>query len=96
MIEALRKARIVISDKHGLRFAHDTVLQGWKRLKDQIDEERRLAYVGITRAQDHLVISRAASRIKWGKRRTTLPSRFLLEMRNEDLKAFEAVVPGTT
>lgn len=48
-----------------------------------ISEERRLAYVGITRAMDHLTITRAATRMKWGKRRTTLPSRFLAEMQRE-------------
>ena len=46
-----------------------------------IAEERRLAYVGVTRAKDHLTLTRAASRMKWGKRRPSIPSRFLLEMR---------------
>jgi DNA helicase-2/ATP-dependent DNA helicase PcrA len=45
-----------------------------------IEEERRLAYVGITRARDYLSISHALTRIKWGKRRESIPSRFLREM----------------
>lgn len=50
---------------------------------DAIEEERRLAYVGVTRAMDRLTITRAAGRMKWGKRRPSLPSRFLREMRGE-------------
>jgi DNA helicase-2/ATP-dependent DNA helicase PcrA len=49
----------------------------------EIEEERRLAYVGVTRAQDHLTLTRAASRRKWGKLRQSTPSRFLFEMRGE-------------
>ena len=45
-----------------------------------IAEERRLAYVGVTRAMDHLTLTRAKTRMKWGKRRETVPSRFLFEM----------------
>jgi len=44
-----------------------------------IDEERRLCYVGMTRAQDRLVLVLPLSRMKWGKPRKTIPSRFLFE-----------------
>ena len=47
---------------------------------DQIEEERRLCYVGVTRAEDHLTLSLALSRRKWGKPRPTDASRFLFEM----------------
>jgi DNA helicase-2/ATP-dependent DNA helicase PcrA len=45
-----------------------------------ICEERRLAYVGVTRAMDFLTLSWAKHRTKWGKRQKTKASRFLAEM----------------
>jgi DNA helicase-2/ATP-dependent DNA helicase PcrA len=54
---------------------------------DAIDEERRLCYVGITRAQDRLTLSLALSRMKWGKPRESIPSRFLYEITGQAEKA---------
>ena len=45
-----------------------------------IDEERRLCYVGVTRAKDRLTLSLALSRMRWGKSRQSMPSRFLYEL----------------
>jgi DNA helicase-2/ATP-dependent DNA helicase PcrA len=45
-----------------------------------IDEERRLCYVGVTRARRRLTLTLALSRQKWGKPRPTIPSRFLYEI----------------
>ncbi len=45
-----------------------------------VDEERRLCYVGVTRAQRRLTLTMALSRRKWGKPRPTHPSRFLYEL----------------
>lgn len=48
--------------------------------EDDVEEERRLCYVGITRAQDELTLSLPLSRKKWGKQRETFVSRFLYEL----------------
>ena len=45
-----------------------------------VEEERRLAYVGMTRAQERLVLTHASSRNLWGSRSFNLPSRFLDEL----------------
>jgi DNA helicase-2/ATP-dependent DNA helicase PcrA len=45
-----------------------------------VDEERRLCYVGVTRAQRRLTLTLALNRRKWGKSRPTVLSRFLYEL----------------
>jgi DNA helicase-2/ATP-dependent DNA helicase PcrA len=53
-----------------------------RALTDQheLEEERRLAYVGITRAEERLYLTRAASRNWWGRPAFHTPSRFLSEI----------------
>ncbi|MEU2347366.1 DNA helicase PcrA [Modestobacter sp. NPDC049651] len=46
----------------------------------ELEEERRLAYVGITRAQQRLFLSRATVRTSWGQPAYNPPSRFLDEL----------------
>ena len=46
----------------------------------ELEEERRLAYVGITRAQQRLFLSRAQVRTSWGQPSYNPPSRFLDEL----------------
>ena len=48
-----------------------------------VEEERRLAYVGMTRAEERLVLTHATSRSLWGSRTFNLPSRFLDELPQE-------------
>ncbi len=46
----------------------------------ELEEERRLCYVGITRAERHLYVSHAWSRMLWGSTSANIPSRFLNEI----------------
>jgi DNA helicase-2/ATP-dependent DNA helicase PcrA len=59
-----------------------------KNLGSDIDEERRLFYVGVTRAKQRLVMSRCMQRKKNGVVRPVTPSRFLLEIPKELYKEF--------
>jgi DNA helicase-2/ATP-dependent DNA helicase PcrA len=49
----------------------------------ELEEERRLCYVGITRAQDRLFMTNAWSRMLWGGTNYNPPSRFLAEIPEE-------------
>ncbi|HRX29984.1 MAG TPA: 3'-5' exonuclease [Saprospiraceae bacterium] len=51
----------------------------------QIEEERRLFYVAITRAEEHLTLSYANSRYQYGDMRFNDPSRFLEEIKDENI-----------
>jgi len=47
---------------------------------DALEEERRLCYVGMTRAKERLYLSAAETRFLWGQHRMMRPSRFLREI----------------
>lgn len=51
-----------------------------------VEEERRLLYVAITRAEDHCFLSYAKSRFKYGKQEFSHPSRFLQDIDSRFLK----------
>lgn len=61
-----------------------------------LEEERRLAYVGITRAREHLTISYAASRRIYNQWQTSIPSRFIAELPAEHVEKLGDVTEGTT
>ncbi len=54
--------------------------------EDAIEEERRLAYVGLTRARNTLTLTHAARRTRFGEATECLPSRFLDELPAEHLE----------
>jgi ATP-dependent DNA helicase UvrD/PcrA len=71
------KAVFVIGMEEGI-FPH------MRSIEEQgVEEERRLAYVGMTRAEQRLVLTHATSRSLWGNRTFNLPSRFLDELPEE-------------
>ena len=98
--ESAETDRISVMTMHaakGLEF--DTVfLPGWEdglfpsqRSMDEsgnkgLEEERRLAYVGITRARQRAIISFAANRQIYGNWQSSIPSRFIDELPNEGVQ----------
>lgn len=58
--------------------------------EDELEEERRLAYVGITRAEEKLYLTNALSRALYGRVQSNRPSRFLAEVDDEVLDVEES------
>jgi ATP-dependent DNA helicase Rep len=59
----------------------------------QVDEERRLMYVGLTRAQQTLHLSYCRTRRRAGERVDCSPSRFLAELAQDDVRYADAPLP---
>ncbi len=59
---------------------------------NQVDEERRLFYVAITRAEEFLTLTYANSRYQYGQMRYNDPSRFLEEISDKNLDAMISIV----
>jgi DNA helicase II / ATP-dependent DNA helicase PcrA len=72
-------------------FPHDRSLAD----PSELEEERRLAYVGITRARRHLYLTRAVTRSAWGQPQYNPPSRFLTEL-PEELVQWERTAEAVT
>ena len=88
-LDADRATLITLHAAKGLEFPvvfisgmEEGVLPHNRALDDerQMAEERRLAYVGMTRAMDLLYLTHAASRATWGRGAFSTPSRFLVEI----------------
>jgi ATP-dependent DNA helicase Rep len=63
--------------------------------KGDVDEERRLMYVGITRAQQSLHLSYCRRRRRAGDMATCLPSRFIAELAQDDLRYADMPLTGS-
>jgi DNA helicase-2/ATP-dependent DNA helicase PcrA len=82
---------MTLHNAKGLEFSHVFVVgmeEGTfphaRSLDEQnLEEERRLAYVGITRARETLTLTHARLRSSWGEREYRMPSRFLSEIPDE-------------
>jgi DNA helicase II / ATP-dependent DNA helicase PcrA len=71
------RAVFMIGMEEGI-FPHSRALE-----EAGLEEERRLAYVGMTRARERLTLTHASARSLWGARSYNLPSRFLDELPEE-------------
>ncbi|MCL2724479.1 MAG: UvrD-helicase domain-containing protein [Polyangiaceae bacterium] len=59
------------------------------RSTDEMDEERRLAYVAVTRAREHLVVTHAKERQIFGTTRRGMPSRFVGDLPAQAIETME-------
>ena len=55
-------------------------------MEDNLEEERRLCYVGITRAKERLYLTNAKRRMLYGKEQQNMPSRFISEINSQHVE----------
>ena len=60
---------------------------------EELEEERRLCYVGMTRAKKYLWLLFTKQRTLWGEKKETLPSRFIMEL-PQHLVNFRSLADG--
>lgn len=72
---------IIVGCEEGL-FPHSNSMYD----KEQLEEERRIMYVGMTRARTHLKLMFASTRFQWGENKTGAPSRFLDDLPTEHVE----------
>ncbi len=72
------------------------IFPGYKSIGEQkeLEEERRLCYVGITRAKEHLYLTCAKQRTVFGSTSCNKVSRFLKEIPEEMVEGYEEVIEG--
>jgi len=73
----------------------ETIFPHRRALSDdaELEEERRLCYVGITRAMRYLILTHAWSRTMWGQRVDAIASRFIQEIPSELVTDLSSTLP---
>lgn len=79
---------ITVHSAKGLEFDHVFIVgleegvfpSSYAELDEDVEEERRLMYVALTRAKDNLYLSYSKSRMRHGKINSQIPSSFIVEM----------------
>ena len=93
---------MTIHSSKGLEFPNvylvgfeDGLFPGMRSIGDheEMEEERRLCYVAITRAKQNLTISHARQRMLYGRTSSAMPSRFLKELPEDEIKKISNLEP---
>ncbi|MBX7097368.1 MAG: UvrD-helicase domain-containing protein [Myxococcaceae bacterium] len=104
--EEVRGGRVTLMTLHGAKglewktvffigMEEDLVPHGGMQGEPQnLEEERRLAYVGMTRAREQLVLTRAAMRVKRGREVPRTPSRFLQDLPEKYVQLVDLETPS--